>query len=141
MGLVFGACSDEEPALAKTSSSFTLQGEWQGINWYCNNSKNCVVNPVDKTAILSFDITTDKGIIAVTPCKYILPSCVTPNCTINDWIVTAINYSNDVLTITWSYGYIFKGTRQDNKFVGFLTYKYSQGEYVWNDNVELIKNE
>ncbi len=139
------ACAEEQPTpLQKsilTEQEQSLAGEWVGTNWYCNNTNNCVVNPLDVNAVLKFSVTLEGEEITLSPGKWTKPSCVAPTCGVNDWIVSSITLSGEELTIMWKHGYSFKGVKQDSKFLGNITYTYSAGSYIWNNNVELIKKE
>lgn len=134
----------EEPVLTRSitpEEEETLVGNWQGVNWYCNNVSSCVVNPVDVSAVLSFSVDVVNDTVMLSSGTWTKPSCVPPSCGTNKWIVTSVKYSNDELTIEWKHGYTFKGIKQGQKFLGTVTYTYSAGSYIWNNNVELIKKE
>ncbi len=138
--LFLAACTaQEEDPSPKLVSTFSLDGKWRGTNWYCSNKENCVFNSKDTGAFIDFTVTLNSGDIIVSPGKWTKPSCEAPSCYTNDWVVSFISYSNDQLTIKWSHGYTFSGKRDENTFVGIVTYIHSAGEYVWNDNVRLLK--
>lgn len=116
---------------------FVLEGHWKGTNWYCSNPSACTIKPEDVAATLTFSISKVGEHYAATSGFWNKPSCTHP-CSTGLWAVSTINFDGTNLTIEWTQGFSFEGTRDGNGFRGRIVD--NQNGYAWNGFVELRKN-
>jgi len=118
----------------KAETPFSIEGNWQGTEWYCTNSDLCWFYPQDSAATLSFSIQIVDKELQVSDGDYFKPSCASDShCFTFPWVVDSASYENDFLYIHWTHNFRFEGKRIGEEFDGKVIQELIDRDAVWNN--------